>query len=488
MTLRLDSRPGLRRGVKLAHDPVRDRMALLYPEGVLLLNETAAAVLGHCDGQRTVPEVAEALSVEYDDVSAEDVLGLLADLDGRRLLVHDGTGRPAEPFGPELPAGPAESTGPAEPARAPVPLGMLAEVTYRCPLHCTYCSNPVNLADYQDELGTGDWLRVLEEARALGVLQVHFSGGEPMLRRDLSTLVSRAHALGMYSNLVTSGIPMKEADLAALAAAGLDHFQLSIQDSLPTSADAIAGLRGHERKLQVAEMVRAHGLPLTVNVVLHRANVERLLPIAELAVSLGAERLELAHTQFYGWALKNRAALMPSREQVERATRDAAVAKERYGDSVEIVHVVADYHDSTPKPCMYGWGSRQFVVAPNGDVLPCLSAAQLPGLGIVNVRAGSLDEIWYKSPAFNRFRGTGWMPEPCQSCALKEVDFGGCRCQAYQLLGDAGATDPVCSLSPHHDVVTGLTAAAAAVPVPRRSTGPGRARRQTPPSRTGRNG
>ncbi|OLB74279.1 MAG: pyrroloquinoline quinone biosynthesis protein PqqE [Actinobacteria bacterium 13_2_20CM_2_71_6] len=352
--------------------------------------------------------------------------------------------------------------------RSPVPLGMLAEITYRCPLHCTYCSNPLNLAEYKDELSTDDWLRVLEEARALGVLQVHFSGGEPMLRRDLSTLVSRAHALGMYSNLVTSGIPMKEADVAALAAAGLDHFQLSIQDSLPSSADAIAGLRGHERKLAVAGWVRANGLPLTVNVVLHRSNVDRLLPIAELAVSLGAERLELAHTQFYGWALKNRAALMPTREQVDSATQEAAIAKQRYGDTVEIVHVIADYHDSTPKPCMYGWGSRQFVVAPTGDVLPCLSAAQLPDLGIVNVKEAGLREIWYESKAFNRFRGTDWMPEPCRSCALKEIDFGGCRCQAYQLLGDAAATDPVCELSPHHDVVPQLTAATGGTPVPRR--------------------
>jgi pyrroloquinoline quinone biosynthesis protein E len=345
---------------------------------------------------------------------------------------------------------------------------MLAELTYRCPLHCTYCSNPVNLADFTEELGTDDWLRVLDEARALGVLQVHFSGGEPMLRRDLSTLVSRAHALGMYSNLVTSGIPMKEADVAALAAAGLDHFQLSIQDSLPSSADAIAGLRGHERKMTVAGWVRDHGLPMTVNVVLHRANVDRLLPITELAVSLGAERLELAHTQFYGWALTNRAALMPSREQVDRATREAAIAKERYGDTVEIVHVIADYHDNTPKPCMYGWGLRQFVVAPTGDVLPCLSAAQLPGLGVVNVRDASLPEIWYESAAFNRFRGTEWMPEPCQSCALREVDFGGCRCQAYQLTGDAAATDPVCTLSPHHDLVPQLAAASGGVAVPRR--------------------
>jgi len=461
--LRLDSRPGLRRGVKLVHDPVRDRHALLYPEGVLLLNDTAADVLAYCDGERAIPAVAGALAEEYEGVDADDVRALLADLDARRLLVSDGTGRPAQVV---RPAGlPAPAAGPV---RAPVPLGMLAELTYRCPLHCTYCSNPVNLADFTEELGTDEWLRVLDEARALGVLQVHFSGGEPMLRRDLSTLVGRAHALGMYTNLVTSGIPMKEADVAALAAAGLDHFQLSIQDSLPSSADAIAGLRGHERKMTVAGWVRAQGIPMTVNVVLHRSNVDRLLPIAELAVSLGAERLELAHTQFYGWALRNRAALMPSREQVDKATADAATAIQRWGDTVEIVHVIADYHDNTPKPCMYGWGLRQFVVDPTGQMLPCLSAAQLPGLGIVNVRAAPVAGIWYESAAFNRFRGTEWMPEPCHSCALREVDFGGCRCQAYQLVGDAAATDPVCELSPHHDVVPQLAGAGGGVAVPRR--------------------
>lgn len=459
MTLDVESRPGLRRGVKLVDDPVRDRQALLYPEGVLLLNETATAVLELCDGQRTVPEVAALLAQEYEDVSPQDVLDLLADLDARRLLRCDGTGRPAQSHRPTLSV--------QEP-RAPIPLGMLAEVTYRCPLHCGYCSNPVALASYKDELSTVDWLRVIEEARSLGVLQVHFSGGEPMLRRDLSTLVAHAHALGMYTNLVTSGIPMKEADLAALAAAGLDHFQLSIQDSLPSSADAIAGLKAHERKMAVAELVRRYGLPMTVNVVLHRANVDRLLPIAELAVGLGAERLELAHTQFYGWALTNRAALMPSREQVDKATADAQVAKERWGDRVEIVHVIADYHDNTPKPCMYGWGSRQFVVAPNGEMLPCLSAAQLPDLGVVNVRDMPVREIWYGSRAFNRFRGTDWMPEPCQSCALRDVDFGGCRCQAFQLLGDAALTDPVCTLSPHHDVVPQLAGATGGTAVPRR--------------------
>ncbi len=309
----------------------------------------------------------------------------------------------------------------------------------------------MNLAGFRDELDTPAWLDVLDQARALGVLQVHLSGGEPLLRRDLATLVGRARSLGMYTNLVSSAIPLSEPVLDALVSAGLDHFQLSIQDSDIASADRIAGLRGHERKLAAAGLVRRYGLPLTINVVLHRDNCARVLPIAELAASLGADRLELAHTQYYGWALRNRATLMPSAEQVAAAGRDAAAAREKY--DMEVVHVVADYHASRPKPCMYGWGSRQLVVAPNGDVLPCLSAAILPGLEVPNVRATPLAEIWYESDSFNRFRGTAWLPEPCQSCALREVDFGGCRCQAYQLTGDPTATDPACELSPHHDLV-----------------------------------
>jgi pyrroloquinoline quinone biosynthesis protein E len=344
--------------------------------------------------------------------------------------------------------------------RHPAPLGLLAELTYRCPLHCTYCANPVELSPYREELTTGAWLRVFDEARELGVLQVHLSGGEPLLRRDLATLIGHAHRLGMYTNLVTSGIPLAPDRLTTLVEAGLDHFQLSIQDADRDSADRIAGLAGHDRKLAVGALVRESGLPLTVNVVLHRANVARLLPLAELAVALGADRVELAHTQFYGWAMRNRAALMPTAEQVAQAQRDAALARERFGDAIELVHVVADYHTGTPKPCMYGWGARQLVVAPNGDVLPCLAAAQLPGLGIVNARAASLAEIWYESAAFNRFRGTDWLPEPCQSCALRDIDFGGCRCQAYQITGDAAVTDPVCPLSPRHDLVTALVSAA----------------------------
>ncbi len=446
---------GLRTGVRLVHDPVRAQQALLYPEGVLLLNETAAAVLRECDGSRSAEQLVAVLTLTYDGVVAEEVRALLADLAARRLIALDGTGRPVEQA--ELPSVPSE-------LRAPAPLGLLAELTYRCPLSCAYCSNPVNLTDYRDELGTEDWHRVLDEARSLGVLQFHFSGGEPLLRRDLPELIAHAHRLGMYTNLITSGIPLAEERAAALAAAGLDHVQLSLQDADTRNADAVAGLRAHERKLAAAGLITRQGLPLTVNAVLHRGNLERVGAIAELAVALGADRLELAHTQFYGWAWRNRTQLMPTPSQVEQATEAVAVVRERYGDRVEIIHVAADYRSGTAKPCMNGWGSRQLVVAPNGDVLPCLAAAQLPGLEPPSARRLDLRSIWYDSPAFNRYRGTDWMPEPCRGCELREVDFGGCRCQAFQLTGDPAATDPACSLSPHHQLLAVPEPTAAAVP------------------------
>ncbi|MDQ7904818.1 pyrroloquinoline quinone biosynthesis protein PqqE [Phytohabitans sp. ZYX-F-186] len=462
MTVTAAARPTLRRGVRLTYDRVRGQRALQYPEGVLLLNETAGAVVTRCTGG-TVAEIAGDLAGEFDGVRVEDVRTLVADLVGRRVLTVDGTGVPVS--GPEPPA-PAAIV-----PRLPVPTGLLAELTYRCPLRCAYCSNPVELSAYRDELSTMDWRRVLDEARGLGVLQAHFSGGEPLLRPDLAELVGHAHVLGMYTNLVTSGVPLDAARLDALVAAGLDHLQLSIQDADAGPADAFAGIRAHDRKRASAALVRASGLAFTVNAVLHAGNIDRLEAIAELGVAWGADRLELAHTQYYGWGWRNRAALMPSAAQVERARAAAQTVQARHGHQIEIVYVAADYHADRPKPCMYGWGSRQLVVAPNGDVLPCLAAGQLPDLGVVNARAASLAEIWYESPAFNRFRGTAWMPDPCRACDLRHVDFGGCRCQAYQLTGDPAATDPACGLSAHHGLMAGaVTAAAAARPpaIPRR--------------------
>jgi len=461
------SRPAFGNGVRLVHDEARGQDALLYPEGVLLLNETAGAVLRRCDGTRAVDQIAADLASEYAGASVTDVLALLDGLEARHLIT---AGRPGSD--PPPPAA-APRVAPAAPGERPdpVPLGLLAELTYRCPLRCPYCSNPENLAAYRGELTTEQWCRVLDEARELGVLQVHLSGGEPLVRRDLAELIAHAHRLGMYTGLVTSGVPLTESRFAALVQAGLDHVQLSVQDDTAAIADAIAGVKAHERKLAAAAMVTGHGLPLTLNAVLHRGNIGHVAGLTELAETMGAARLELANTQYYGWARRNWAALLPTRDQVEAAERDVALARARIGPAMEIVYVLADYYEDRPKPCMYGWGVRQLIIAPNGDALPCPAAGQLPDLGVVNVRDEPLSAIWYSSPAFNRFRGTSWMPEPCRSCPRKEIDFGGCRCQAYQLTGDAAATDPVCTLSPHHDLVTGLlTGAPAAAWEPRMMT------------------
>jgi pyrroloquinoline quinone biosynthesis protein E len=336
------------------------------------------------------------------------------------------------------------------------PLGLLAELTHRCPLHCPYCSNPVELVQRADELDTVAWQRVFDQARALGVLQVHLSGGEPLARPDLPALLAHASGLGCYTNLVTSGLGLTAERLAELVSLGLDHVQLSVQDADPVNANLIAGVRGHDRKLAAAGLIKAAGLPLTVNAVLHKANLDRIDGIIAVAERMGADRLELANTQYYGWALRNRAALLPTREQLAAAGPVVQAAKERLAGRMEIVYVVADYHEANPKPCMYGWGSRQLTVAPNGDVLPCPAASVITSLPVPNVLSSSLAEIWYDSATFNAFRGTSWMREPCRSCPRKEIDFGGCRCQAFQLTGDAAATDPVCTLSPDHGLVQGI--------------------------------
>jgi pyrroloquinoline quinone biosynthesis protein E len=332
------------------------------------------------------------------------------------------------------------------------PLGLLAELTYRCPLHCPYCSNPVAVRD-ATELTLPEWFRVLTEARGLGVLQLHLTGGEPLARTDLVPLVTRGRELGFYVSLVTSGVGLDERRASELALAGLDHVQLSMQDADRAAAEEVAGARVFDRKLAAARMVTALHLPLTINVVLHRGNIGRVGAIADLAAALGADRLELAHTQYYGWGLLNRSALLPTRDQILTAEQAVAHARAVHRDCLEILYVVADYHEPYPKPCMHGWGRRHIVIAPDGRALPCPAAAQIVGLDIDNVREHSLDEIWRHSPAFTRFRGDGWMLEPCRSCPRKEVDFGGCRCQAFQLTGDAARTDPVCRLSPDHHLV-----------------------------------
>ncbi|MFL5000652.1 MAG: pyrroloquinoline quinone biosynthesis protein PqqE [Xanthobacteraceae bacterium] len=339
------------------------------------------------------------------------------------------------------------------------PLGLLAELTHRCPLGCPYCSNPLALDPRQDELDLATWARVFGEAAALGVLQVHLSGGEPAARRDLVEITAAARAAGLYTNLITSAVGLTAKTLAALYAAGLDHVQISIQDSAPASADKIAGYRGaYERKRAAAAEVVRLGLPLTVNAVMHRANIDRVADMVELALALGASRVEIAHVQYYGWALKNRAALMPTPEQVERAARAVEELRARHHGRIVIDAVVPDYYARYPKPCVGGWGRRSLNITPAGRVLPCHAAESIPGLEFWSVQDHPLADIWRNSPAFRAFRGTDWMREPCRSCPRREEDFGGCRCQAFLLTGDARAADPVCHLSPDHALVATLAA------------------------------
>jgi PqqA peptide cyclase len=333
------------------------------------------------------------------------------------------------------------------------PYLLLAELTHRCPLHCPYCSNPLVTAA-SEELSTEDWRRVIEEAAGLGVLHVGFSGGEPLQRSDLAELISAARGAGLYSNLITSGLGLNQRRGEELKAAGLDTVQISFQSDEAGLGDRIAGAAAHEKKLAAARIVRGLGYPLTMNVVLHRANIGRMDQLIALAEDLGAERLELANTQYYGWAFRNRAALLPSRAQIVRATESARAAKERLAGKMDILFVTPDYYSERPKPCMNGWGRRYITVNPGGDVLPCPTAGEIKGLRFDNVRARSLSWIWAQSEAFNRFRGTEWMPAPCRTCDFREVDFGGCRCQAALLTGDASATDPACSLSPHREKLT----------------------------------
>jgi PqqA peptide cyclase len=340
------------------------------------------------------------------------------------------------------------------------PFGLLAELTYLCPLHCPYCSNPLNLGDYRDELTLAEWSRVLAEAHDLGVLQLHLSGGEPLLRRDLPEIIARARELGLYTNLITSALSLTEAKAEQLKAAGLDHVQISIQAADPALSDHIAGAPSYQRKIAAARIVKSLGFPLTLNVVLHRHNIDQVAAILALAEELGAERLELANTQYYGWALHNRAALLPSREQLQRAEPIVRAARARLAEQMQIIYVIPDYYSRYPKPCMGGWGRQQLTIAPNGNVLPCPAAGQITALPIENVRQHPLAWIWDEAPMFNRFRGIDWMPEPCRNCPRQSIDFGGCRCQAFQLTGDAAATDPVCELSPDHAIITTAVRAA----------------------------
>ncbi|WP_199565134.1 pyrroloquinoline quinone biosynthesis protein PqqE [Spongiactinospora rosea] len=367
-------------------------------------------------------------------------------------------------------------------AAAP-PWAMLAELTHSCPLHCAYCSNPVELIARDRELNTGQWIRVMEDAAAIGVVHAHLSGGEPLLRPDLTAIVAAAARAGVYTQLVTSGAGLTRARLAELAAAGLHSVQLSVQDATAAASDRIAGGRWFAAKERAAALVREADLPLGLNVVLHRHNLDTVGEIIELAASWGAERVELANTQFYGWAMRNRDRLLPSRDQLRRAEETVHAWRERLAGRMELIWVVPDYFDGVAKPCMGGWGAISLTVSPDGRVLPCPGAYVLPGLDFPDVREHSLRWIWEESAAFNAYRGTEWMSGPCAGCARRDTDFGGCRCQAYALTGDARRTDPACSLSPDNHLIKAI----ATGDRPGDDAGPV-ANRRMPRARSGRGG
>jgi PqqA peptide cyclase len=363
-----------------------------------------------------------------------------------------GTAPPVPRPGAGLPLPTVHGVGP--------PLWLLLELTYRCPLHCVFCYNPTEFAGVGPELATADWLRVLREARALGALQLGLSGGEPLVRADLETIVAEAHALGFYINLITSGVGLTEARISTLKTAGLDHIQLSFQDSTREMNDFLSSTRTFELKSQVAALIRKHDYPMVLNVVLHRLNIDHVGEILAMAEALGAQYVELANTQYYGWAWLNREQLLPSREQLERAEGITQRFRERVGGRMQIYFVVPDYFETRPKACMGGLGSVFLAIAPDGIAMPCHAARMLPGLSLPDVRTADIRTIWYESAAFNRFRGEAWMKEPCRSCPERSKDFGGCRCQAYLLTGDEANADPVCDLSPHHQLVTDAVARA----------------------------
>ena len=341
------------------------------------------------------------------------------------------------------------------------PFWLLAELTYRCPLHCVFCYNPLNYATIKNELSTAEWIKVMREARQLGAAQLGFSGGEPLMRDDLEELVDEAHRLGFYTNLITSGVGLTEQRLQALKVAGLDHIQLSLQDSTQEMNDFLSSTKTFELKKRVAALIKKYDYPMVMNVVLHRHNLPHIDKIIDMALTLEAEYVELANTQYYGWAMKNREHLIPSHQQLIEAEAIVNQYREKIGKTCKILFVVPDYFENRPKACMNGWGSVFLGVGADGAALPCHNAREIPNLDIPNVRDHSMREIWYDSKAFNFFRGYDWMQEPCRSCDEKSKDFGGCRCQALMLTGDASKTDPVCSKSPEHGVIEKIITLAA---------------------------
>jgi pyrroloquinoline quinone biosynthesis protein E len=446
------ARPRLARGVRLRRDNIAGKYLLLRPERGFELRGAALEIVRAFEAGPTVDGLIEELAARYASASAEaaaqiagDVRRLLAELMARGLVELEGGG--------ERPPGEAALRSPAVAGETPRPYTVVAELTYRCPLRCAYCSNPVRLDAMGPELSATDWARVFREAEQLGVMQVTLTGGEPLLRADLEEIVAAARAADLYTTLITSGLPLARERLVALRDRGLDGVQLSIQDTDAETAERIAGVDALTQKTAVAAWARELNLPLTLNVVLHRANLPRLPQFIALAESWGAERLELAHVQYLGWALANREALLPTAQMIADARAEVARARERLGGRMELLAVLPDYFTDQPRGCMEGWGRRYIVIAPDGRALPCHAAHTLPGFTFDSVATQALGDIWHHSEAFNRFRGDAWMPEPCRGCERRTVDFGGCRCQAFHLTGDAAATDPTCTLAPAHDIV-----------------------------------
>jgi PqqA peptide cyclase len=338
----------------------------------------------------------------------------------------------------------------------PKPLALIAELTYRCPLRCVYCSNPLTMAGAKSELSTDEWLHVFQQAGKMGLLHLHLTGGEPLGRVDLSELIAAAHSAGLYTNLITSGIGLSELRLQSLVGSGLDHLQLSFQDSTEQRANWIAGVAVHAHKIKAAETIRKRPIAFTINLVVHRQNLDHLEDMIAFVEGLAPDRIEIAHAQYYGWAFRNRSALLPRREQLDHSLAVIENAQNRLRGKVRIDSVIPDYYARFPKACMGGWGRTLMLVDPSGRALPCHAAGVIPGLQFDNVRDHSLDWIWNESPAFQQFRGENWMPNPCSTCDRRTQDFGGCRCQAFLFTGNAAATDPVCSLSPQRKLVDAI--------------------------------
>ncbi len=456
---------------RLQYEPVQQACVLLYPEGMVKLAPSAVEILRRCDGTRTVDETIAELKAQFDGVDLDDdVLAFLQHARGQRWL------RPAQSAAADARARIILDSAAPEPVAMPEgitrPFWLLAELTYRCPLQCPYCSNPVDIARYRDELDTEGWKKVMREARAMGAVQLGFSGGEPLVRKDLEELIAYASGLGFYTNLITSGVGMDEARVKAFREAGLDHIQISFQASDETLNNYLAGSDSFQHKLDMARAVKAHDYPMVLNIVIHRHNIEQIGDILDMAVELEADFVELASTQYYGWSKVNADHLLPTREQLEQAEAIAHEYQDRYRDRMKIIYVVPDYFEDRPKACMNGWGSVFLTMVPDGRAMPCHAAGQLPGLTFPNAKDSSVYDIWCHSEAFNAFRGFDWMTEPCRSCPEKVKDFGGCRCQAYMLTGDARNADPVCAKSPHKGALLAEIAAIEA-----------RAKAGTPPER-----